>query len=161
MSGMRRGSAHVPLRLPGHLWAGKGDRMTLVGGHVALERGEDAAYYPPADVDLSGVDVFGVYVAGTTPHIWTRAEVASLGPRGVRAVLPIVVPHELDPAQALSEIIGLVAAAINWGVPEGAPIFFDLEYSLTSAAGEAGTVGIGVRIVQACAAVRRWPWIYP
>lgn len=114
-------------------------------------------------------EVWGIYVAGATPHIWTRAEVEELGRHGVRAVLPIVVPTQ-DTAIRWWTLGGsetggyeyteaLVRDAVAWGVPAGSPLVLDIEQATAEAIGaSAHSVELGWQ--HACAAHGLVPWIY-
>lgn len=85
----------------------------------------------PKPTQYQGKRVWGVYVAGATPHVWTKAEVAALGLHGVEGVMPIVVPPqgvkwwEVNHGYAVLE--QLVREAIAWGVPAGSPLCLDVE----------------------------------
>jgi len=56
--------------------------------------GADSASPKPAQ--YFGRKVWGVYVAGSTFHVWTHAEVAELARYGVEGVMPIVVPSQTE-----------------------------------------------------------------
>lgn len=92
-------------------------------------KGADSAT-PQVD-HYEGKEVWGVYVAGDTPHVWAHEEVAELGAHGVTKVLPIVVPPQdvdwwtVNGGYAVLE--ALVRDAIEWGVPTGSPICLDIE----------------------------------
>ena len=105
-------------------------------------------------------DVWGVYIAGATPHAWTHAEVAALRSGGVRGVLPIVVPSQKEEWWLENEgygvLEGLVREAVAWGLPHGAPLVLDVE--------EAQSVKIGSGTCHcwaiACLAHGYIPWLY-
>ncbi len=114
-------------------------------------------------------EVWGVYVGGDTPHVWTHAEVEELGRHGVRAVLPIVVPTQ-DPAIRWWTLGGgdtggyeyveqLVRDAIAWGVPPGSPLVLDIEQATADAIG-LGAHSVSLGWVHACTVHDVIPWIY-
>ena len=78
-----------------------------------------------------GKQVWGLYVAGATPHIWTHAEVAALKAGGVEGFLPIVVPPQNEDwwlqNSGYAVLETLVREARAWGVPEGSPLCLDVE----------------------------------
>ena len=96
--------------------------------------GADSAFPQPAQ--YSGKKVWGVYVAGATPHIWTKEEVAELGAHGVEGVLPIVVPSQQEEWWLLNfgyaQLEELVREAMSWGVPTGSPLCLDVEEGQSS-----------------------------
>lgn len=125
---------------------------------MTLLIGADSAVPQP---DLyRGHTIWGVYVAGDTPHVWTQAEIAALGLGGVRGVLPIVVPPQDHAWWAENEGYGtleaLVRDAVAWGLPKGAPLALDVE--------EAQAVRIGPDTGRcwaiACVAHGYRPWLY-
>jgi len=72
---------------------------------------------------------WGVYVAGSAVHVWTRAEYAGLHVEGVEAAWPIVVPPQSWPWIMPEDVVAvdLVREAEAWGVPHGAPLALDIE----------------------------------
>jgi hypothetical protein len=95
---------------------------------TSLHGGDSAT---PKPDHYAGKKVWGVYVAGATFHIWTKAEVRQLASYGVTGVLPIVVPTqrekwwELNAGYAVLE--KLCREAIAWGIPKGSPLCLDVE----------------------------------
>ena len=95
--------------------------MNLPGGDSAT----------PKPAQYFGRKVWGAYVAGSTFHVWTHAEVLELRRYGVEGVMPIVVPPQneawwdLNSGYAVLE--ELVRQAKAWGVPKGAPLCLDIE----------------------------------
>ena len=125
---------------------------------MTLLRGADSAYPQP---DLyEGHSIWGVYIGGDTPHVWTHAEVAALGTGGVRGVLPIVVPPQKEEWWAENDGYGtleaLVRAAVAWGLPRWSPLVLDVE--------EAQAEKIGSNTCHAwaiaCLAHGYVPWLY-
>ncbi len=91
--------------------------------------GGDSAFPHPAR--YTGKTIWGVYVAGDAYNVWTPDEARALAAGGVEGFLPIVVPPQDEPwwetnfGYAVLE--KLVRDAMEWGVPEGAPICLDVE----------------------------------
>ena len=78
-----------------------------------------------------GKQVWGVYVAGATFHVWSKEEVAALKAGGVEGVLPIVVPPQNEDwwlqNSGYAVLEALVREALAWGIPEGSPLCLDIE----------------------------------
>lgn len=89
----------------------------------------DSSVPRPELYDWRNFDAWGVYVAGSAVHIWTRAEVAELHTHGIEGAVPIVVPPQSWPwiMPEESVITDLVREAEAWGVPKGAPLVLDVE----------------------------------
>ena len=130
--------------------------------------GADSSVPEPASYS-SLREVWGIYVAGDTPHVWTHPEVEELGRHGVRAVLPIVVPTQ-DPAIRWWTLGGgdtggyeyteqLVRDAVAWGVPPGSPLVLDIEEATATAIG-ASAHSVVLGWVHACTVHQLVPWIY-
>jgi hypothetical protein len=118
----------------------------------------------PQPTEYAGTDVWGIYVAGDTPHIWTREEVAALGAAGVKGVLPIVVPpvdekwwSDGDGAVALTT---LVMAALAWGIPAGSPLVLDVEQAQATQLLAGGVMTVGHAWAVATRGHGLDPWIY-
>jgi hypothetical protein len=122
--------------------------------------GGDSAY--PQPEHYTG-KIWQVYVAGATPHVWTRAEVAELAQHGIEGVVCTVVPPQdvewwLNPGATLD---ALAADAVEWGVPEGAPLELDVEAVQADAILAAGAVGsVGHAWAVAVRSRKLDPWIY-
>ena len=131
---------------------------------MTLLTGADSAVPQP---DLyRGHTIWGVYIAGDTPHVWTHAEVAALAAHGVRGVLPIAVPPQKESwwvedkgygtNEGYGTLEGLVRAAAVWGLPHGSPLVLDVE--------EAQAEKIGSNTCHAwaiaCGVHHYIPWIY-
>lgn len=114
----------------------------------------------------AGHDVWGVYVAGSTPHIWTPAEVKDLAAHGVRGAMPIVVPSQEEPwwatDQGAEALVRLVAFARAWGLHVGSPLCLDIEEA--TAEHIAATHGLAKEVesrwANACATYGYHPWTY-
>lgn len=125
---------------------------------MTLLRGADSAV--PQPEFYPGHDVWGVYVAGDTFHVWSKAEVAALGAGGVRGILPIVVPDQKanwwGENDGYGTLEALVRAAVAWGLPEGSPLVLDVE--------EGQAVHVGVMSCHAwaiaCGVHHYLPWLY-
>jgi len=125
---------------------------------MTLLTGADSAVPQP---DLyRGHDVWGVYIAGDTPHLWTHPEVAELGIHGVRGFLPIVVPPQKESWWVENEGYGtleeLVREAVAWGLPHGSPLILDVEEAQAVKTGS-GTCHCWA---VACLAHGYIPWLY-
>ncbi len=96
---------------------------------MGILKGRDSAV-PQLD-HLGDAEVWGIYVAGDTPHVWTHKEVAELGAHGIKAVLPIVVPNQAEDWWTLNDgyayLESLVREALAWGIPASSPLVLDLE----------------------------------
>lgn len=98
--------------------------MTVPTIHAA-----DSAEPRPALYDPERFRAWLVYIAGDTPHVWSRAEVAALHAHGIDGFAGIVVPPQSWP-WALGEedvLLSLVREAEAWGYAKGAPLIFDVE----------------------------------
>jgi hypothetical protein len=96
---------------------------------VTILFGGDSATPKPAQ--YQGKKVWGVYVAGDTFRVWTKAEVEELSQHGIEGVMPIVVPPQnqdwwLDNG-GYATLEQLVREAKAWGVPEESPLCLDIE----------------------------------
>jgi hypothetical protein len=96
---------------------------------MSVLHGGDSA--TPKPDKYEGKKIWGVYVAGATPHVWTHEEVLELKSHGIEGVLPIVVPPQnedwwLD-NYGYATLEALVREAVKWGLPEGSPICLDVE----------------------------------
>jgi len=91
----------------------------------------------PQPAQYKGKKVWGVYVGGATPHVWTKEEVAELGAHGVEGVIPIVVPPQdtpwWDENFGYATLEALVREAMAWGLPEGSPLCLDVEEAQAAA----------------------------
>lgn len=133
---------------------------------MSVLQGADSATPQP---DLyRGREVWGVYVAGNTPHIWSHDEVNDLGRNGVRAVVPIVVPPGL-PAEgeaawwSVDETAGypvleeLARAAQAWGA--SGILCLDIEENVAEAMGMQRQ-NVATAWTIACKAHGFEPWTY-
>lgn len=131
----------------------------LIGGDSASPQ---TKYYP-------GKEIWGIYVAGATPHVWTKTEILELGQHGVRGMLPIVVPPQepdadgkwwFDSTLVAGALTLLVAQARAWGLTSGSPICLDIE----EATAEKLTVDerkmVAAHFVEAAKAYSYIPWTY-
>ena len=125
---------------------------------MTILKGADSA--TPKPDKYEGKEVWGIYVAGATFHIWTHDEVAQLNSR---VVLPIVVPPqkeswwEMNSGYAVLE--ELVREAIAWGVPEGAPLCLDVEEGQYEKMGN-DAADVARSWATACRAHELIPWVY-
>ncbi len=122
--------------------------------------GADSATPQPSQ--YRGRSVWGVYVAGSTPHVWRRGEVAQLGLHGVQGFLPIVVPTQssswwVNPAE---ELYSLASLATHWGLPKGAPIVLDVEHDQGAAMTPAQADNVCLTWALVCQALGRRSWMY-
>ena len=130
---------------------------------MTILHGADSAV--PQPTLYSGFEVYGVYAAGDTPHVWTKAEIAEAGHGGVKAVLPIVVPHGdvrwwmIDEAGGYDYLETLVRSAMAAFVPTGSPLVLDIEEGLAEMIGSHGLI-VERAWVAACAAHGLLPWTY-
>lgn len=101
--------------------------MTLQGADSAVAR---PGFY-------GGKKVWGIYIGGDTPHIWTHVEVAELRAHGVIGAMPIVVPPQKSPwwDGSTKTFIALAAAARAWGLKAGSPLCLDIEEAQAEAIG--------------------------
>jgi hypothetical protein len=123
--------------------------------------GADSA--TPKPTHYAGKNVWGVYIAGATFHIWSKADLYELAWRGVAGVIPIVVPSQTEKwwqtNYGYTELEALARAAVEWGVPEGAPLCLDVE-EFQSAQFGAGATNIARAWAIACHAHKLIPWAY-
>jgi hypothetical protein len=111
---------------------------------------------------VRGRKIWGVYVAGSAYHVWTKAEVAQLASQGIQGVMPIVVPPQNE--KWWTENFGyavlesLVREAIAWGVPEGSPLCLDVEEFQSAEMTSPADVCHAWQV--ACAAHKMRNWIY-
>lgn len=109
-----------------------------------------------------GHKVWGVYVAGATFHIWTKAEVAALAAHGVEGVMPIVVPPQgvkwWDLNHGYAVLEQLVREAVAWGIPEGSPLCLDVEEYQSAQMRAPADVAHAWQV--ACDAHKMRNWIY-
>ena len=99
----------------------------------ALPGGDSAT---PKPTQYQGKKVWGVYVAGATFHIWSKAEVHALSAGGIEGVMPIVVPPQdrewWTENHGYPTVEALCRAAKMWGLPFGSPICLDIEEGQSS-----------------------------
>lgn len=123
--------------------------------------GGDSATPKPSE--YHGKQVWGVYVAGATFHVWTKEEVAALKDGGVEGVLPIVVPPQNEDwwlqNSGYAVLEALVREAIAWGIPEGSPLCVDIEEGQSSRFGT-GAADIARAWAVACRTHKLIPWAY-
>jgi hypothetical protein len=123
--------------------------------------GADSSYPQPAR--YKGRDIWGVYVAGATPHFWSHEEVHALGAAGVRGVLPIIVPPQGGEWWARESgaetLTRLVAGARAWGLPVGSPLCLDIEQATAEAIGTQARA-VEARFAGACRTYGYVPWTY-
>lgn len=97
----------------------------------------------PQPTQYEGKKVWGVYIAGATPHIWTKEEVAELGAHGVEGVMPIVVPpQDVDwwsENYGYATLEAMAREALAWGLPEGSPLCLDIEEAQSTAIIKSGS----------------------
>ena len=126
---------------------------------MSVLKGADSS--APQPQLYAGKEVWGVYVAGATPHVWTHEEVAELGAHGVPRVLPIVVPPQDEEwwltNAGYATLEALVREAIAWGVPTDAPLCLDVEEAQAAAIGGTDTQRSWA---VACRAHGLVPWLY-
>ena len=132
---------------------------------------------PGADSELpqpgfeTGKEIWGVYIAGDIAHVWSHAEVASLGLAKVRAVLPIVIPTPPSPGvpwwfaadEGAVALVRLIADARAWGLPGGSPLVLDIEQGTAEAmiAHDATLPAkVEARFAAAATAYGYHPWTY-
>ena len=117
----------------------------------------------PKPTEVHGKQVWGVYVAGATFHVWTKEEVAALKEGGVEGVLPIVVPPQNEDwwlqNSGYAVLEALVREAIAWGVPKGSPLCLDIEEGQSSRFG-GGAADIARAWAVACRTHELIPWAY-
>lgn len=126
---------------------------------MTILKGGDSAIPQPSL--YAGHDIWCWYVAGDTPHVWSKAEVAELGAHGVKGTLPIVVPPQdsewwLD-NDGYPTLEALVRDALAWGIPAFAPLVLDVEEA--QAEKIPGTNAMHAWAV-ACRAHLLVPWTY-
>lgn len=125
---------------------------------MAILFGGDSA--DPQPTDYAAKRVWGWYVAGATPHVWSRAEVAELATHGIEGTLPIVVPPQSEKWWDINfgygVLEGLVREAIAWGIPSGSPLVVDIEEAQAGALGQETFRSWAV----ACRAHQLIPWTY-
>jgi hypothetical protein len=92
--------------------------------------GADSAV--PQPTLYHGFTVWGCYVAGDTPLVWSRSDVAALGAAGIKGVVPVVVPPQTWPWPP-GALATLVAKAKAWGVPADSPLVLDVEQGTAQA----------------------------
>ncbi len=116
----------------------------------------------PQPNHYQGKKVWGVYVAGATPHIWTHAEVAELAKHGIEGFLPIVVPPQdvrwWDDNFGYPTMEALVREAVAWGLPKGAPICLDVEEFQSSQMSSPGDVLHAWAVACATHSMRDWTY---
>jgi hypothetical protein len=126
--------------------------------------GGDSAF--PQDDLYTGHTVWGFYIAGSTPHVWSPAQVRDLGAHGVKGAMPIVVPPQNTAWYAgdegAAELIRLVAAARAWGLFHGSPLCLDIEEGTAEAIAKKRGLAKAVesRWAAACATYGYHPWTY-
>lgn len=133
---------------------------------MSLVQGADSAVPQPA-LYTPTRQVWGVYAAGDTPHVWTRDEVSALGRGGGKAVLPIVVPTQnltlrwwvIDETGGYAYLESLVRDAVEWGCSPGTPLALDIEEAMAEAMG-ASCATVGKAFAAACGAHSLVPWLY-
>ena len=126
---------------------------------MGLLRGADSAY--PQPTYYKGFAIWGMYVGGDTPHVWTPEEVAATADEGVWGILPIVVPQQGVEwwAKAEEHLAELVAQAKSWGLPARSPLCLDLEEDQAAAIGTEW-LPVGRRWALACYRAELVPWLY-
>ena len=125
---------------------------------MTLFLGADSSTPQPAL--YAGHEVWGWYIAGDTPHVWTQAEVRELSAHGVNRTLPIAVPPQGENWWALNEGYAaldlLCRRAQQWGLPGNSPLVLDVE--------ESQAVQLGANTAHAwavaCEAHHYIPWLY-
>lgn len=122
--------------------------------------GADSAVPQPSQ--YRGRSVWGVYVAGYTPHVWTRQEVRSLARGGVQGFLPIVVPTQSSPwwENPAAELYSLALDGVKWGLPKGAPIVLDVEHDQGAAMTPEQADNVCLTWALVCQAIGRRSWVY-
>ena len=114
----------------------------------------------PKPDQYQGKKIWGVYVAGATPHVWSHGEVAELAHYGVEGFLPIVVPPQdtkwWEDNFGYSVMEQLVREAIAWGLPQGAPICLDVEEFQSSQMSSPGDILHAWAVALAAHHMRGW-----
>lgn len=123
--------------------------------------GADSAVPQPSY--YGGRTVWGIYVAGDTPHVWTRNEMAELGLGRVRGVLPIVVPPQIGDwwqgeTGGYDHLELLVRQASAWGA-HSCGLCVDIEQTLAESMGAQARV-VAKAWVAAAESHGFRPWSY-
>lgn len=96
---------------------------------MTILKGGDSAEPQPSQ--YAGHDIWCWYVAGATPHVWTKEEVAELAAHGIKGTLPIVVPPQdekwWENNDGYPVLEAFVREALAWGIPNGSPLVLDVE----------------------------------
>lgn len=137
--------------------------MTIPFLHGADSSSPQPNYY-------KGRAVWGIYVAGDTPHVWTHEEVAAAGRDGLSRVIPIVVPPGVakegeqwwakDETGGYTVLEELARAASAWGVPGGSPLVLDVEEDVAEKMGSVGCASVATAWMIACRTHGFVPWTY-
>jgi len=126
----------------------------------AMLPGGDSA--TPKPDRYAGHKVWGVYVAGATYHVWTKAEVRATAQHGIEGVLPIVVPSQTTDwwltNHGYAELEQLAREAVAWGIPKGSPLCLDIEEHQAAKMMAPGDVAHAWAV--ACSTHGLIPWCY-